>query len=65
MTKILTSKEKQACRKEIIEDLKKILKKAYSGVTCREYEAICAATFLLELMRDREEGNDAGARVVK
>ena len=62
---MLTREQKQACRKEIIADLNKILKKAYYGVTCREYEAIRAATFLLELMRDREEGNDAGARVVK
>lgn len=62
---ILSKEQKQACRKEIIEDLKKILKKAYSGVTCREYEAIRGVTFLLELMRDREEDNDAGARMVK
>lgn len=53
---MLTREQKQACRKEIIKDLNQILKKSYYGVTCREYEAIRAATFLLELMRDREEG---------
>lgn len=55
---MLTREQKQACRKDIIADLNKILKKAYYGVTCREYEAIRAATFLLELMRDREEGKE-------
>ncbi len=51
----MNSKEKQKVRKEIICELEKLQKKAYSGVTCMEYDAIKTTKHFLNLVYEREE----------
>lgn len=52
---MLNREEKQSIRAEIIEELEKIKKKAYSGVTCREYEALHIALYLMRLIYKQEQ----------
>ena len=52
---ILSREEKQAVRAEIIKELEMIKKKAYSGVTCREYEAINTALYMMNLIYKLEK----------
>jgi len=52
---ILNRAEKQMIRAEIIEDLQEIKKKAYSGVTCREYEALHTALYLMQIIYKQEQ----------
>ena len=46
---------KQKVRKEIICELEKLQKKAYSGVTCMEYDAIKTTKHFLTLVYEREK----------
>ena len=52
MTK--TKEERQAIRLKFISQLDKMLKEAYSGVTCMEYDAIKVARNLMKTVYDRE-----------
>lgn len=50
----MTSREKQICRKKILNKLRIIKRDAYSGVTCMEYDAIKTIIYLMELIYARE-----------
>lgn len=51
----MTHEERQAQRKAVLKELKKVQKMAYSGVTCAEYDAIKTAVIIVEEFYRRDE----------
>lgn len=52
---VKTKEEKQQIRQKLIKKLYELRKIAYSGVTCREYDAINVAITIMEVIYNEEE----------